>query len=125
MSSPHHPLRVVYPAAGATLLVPRDLGDKPERVTLRASHTSADAALHWYVDGYYRGHTTGDHAVSLLLESGRHRIEIIDQDGGAASTTFTVERRKMNRKGAKDAKAIANRSSRISPRSSLRGEILD
>lgn len=93
MSSTHHPLRVVYPAAGATLLVPRDLDDKPERVTLRASHTSAAAALHWYVDGNYHGRTTGDHAVSLLLASGRHRVEIIDQDGRAASTSFIVERR--------------------------------
>ncbi len=93
VSSPHHPLRVVYPAAGATLLVPRDLDDKPERVTLRGSHTSADASLHWYVDGNYHGRTTGDHAVSLLLTSGRHRVEVIDQDGRAASTTFTVERR--------------------------------
>lgn len=92
-SSPHDPLRVVYPSPGATLLVPRDLDDRPESVTLRASHTSAAATLHWYVDGNYQGRTTGDHAVSLLLASGRHRVEIIDQDGRAASTTFTVERR--------------------------------
>jgi penicillin-binding protein 1C len=93
VSSPHDPLRVVYPAAGATLLVPRDLDDRPESVTLRASHTSAAATLHWYVDGNYHGRTTGDHAVSLVLANGRHRVEIIDQDGRAASTTFTVERR--------------------------------
>jgi penicillin-binding protein 1C len=98
VSSPHHPLRVVYPAAGATLLVPRDLDDKPERVTLRGSHTSAAATLHWYVDGNYQGHTTGDHAVSLLLAGGRHRVEIIDQDGRAASTSFTVERRETDHK---------------------------
>ncbi len=73
VSSPHRPLRVLYPAAGATLLVPRDLDDRPERITLRASHTSAAAALHWYVDGNYHGRTTGDHAVSLFLESGPHR----------------------------------------------------
>jgi penicillin-binding protein 1C len=93
VSSPHDPLRVVYPAPGATLLVPRDLDDRPERITLRASHTSAAAALHWYVDGNYHGRTTGDHAVSVVLGSGRHLVEIIDQDGRAASTTFTVERR--------------------------------
>jgi penicillin-binding protein 1C len=93
VSSLHHPLRIVYPAAGATLLVPRDLDDRPETITLRASHTSAAAALHWYVDGNYHGRTTGDHAVSLLLEGGAHRVEVIDQDGRAASTTFTVERR--------------------------------
>jgi len=93
VSSPHRPLRVVYPAAGATLLVPRDLDDRPERITLRASHTSADAELHWYVDGNYHGLSTGDHAVSLLLAGGKHRVEIIDQDGRAANTTFTVERR--------------------------------
>jgi penicillin-binding protein 1C len=93
VSSHHHPLRVVYPAAGATLLVPRDLDDRPERITLRASHTSADAELHWYVDGNYHGRSTGDHAISLLLQGGRHRVEIIDQDGRAANTSFTVERR--------------------------------
>ncbi len=93
VSSPRRPLHVLYPGSGATLLVPRDLGDRPERITLRATHTSAAAALHWYVDGNYRGRTVGDHAVSLLLDSGHHRVEIIDQDGLAASTTFTVERR--------------------------------
>jgi len=67
--------------------------DRPEQITLRASHTSGAAELHWYVDGNYHGRTTGDHAVSLLLEGGAHRVEVIDQDGRAASTTFTVERR--------------------------------
>lgn len=93
VSSPHRPLRVVYPAEGATLLVPRDLDDRPEQVTFRASHTSAAAELHWYVDGRYQGRTAGDHAVSLVLESGVHRVEVVDQDGRAASITFTVERR--------------------------------
>ena len=120
VSSSHRPLRVVYPSAGSTLLVPRDLDDRPERITLRASHTSAVAALHWYVDGNYHGHTTGDHAVSLLLESGRHRIEIIDQDGRAASTTFTVERRETNREDARIAMNTAKTQSRDTQRSSLR-----
>ena len=93
VSSPHRPLRILYPAAETTLLVPRDIDDRPERITLRASHTSAEATLHWYVDGNYHGRTSGDHSVSLALGRGRHRIEIIDQDGRAANTSFTVERR--------------------------------
>ncbi|MFV2073457.1 MAG: penicillin-binding protein 1C [Thermoanaerobaculales bacterium] len=93
VSSPDRPLRIVYPAAGITLLVPRDLDGRPEPVTLRAAHVSASAALHWYVDGAYCGRTTGEHAMSLLLGNGNHRVEIIDNDGRSASATFTVERR--------------------------------
>ena len=88
-----HPLRVVYPGAGTTLLVPRDVDGKAERVTLRAAHTSADAALYWYVDGRFEGTTRADHAVSLVLAAGDHRVEVVDQDGSAAHSLFRVERR--------------------------------
>jgi penicillin-binding protein 1C len=88
-----HPLRVVYPGTGTTLLVPRDVDGKVERVTLRAAHTSADAALYWYVDGKFEGRTRTDHALSLVLTAGNHRVEVVDQDGGAAHSLFRVERR--------------------------------
>jgi len=87
------PLRVIYPGAGTTLLVPRDVDGKAERVTLRAAHTSADAALYWYVDGRFEGRTRTDHALTLVLAAGDHRVEVVDQDGSAAHSLFRVERR--------------------------------
>jgi penicillin-binding protein 1C len=87
------PLRVVYPTTGATLLVPRDLDGRVEAVTLRAAHASSTASLHWYVDGDYCGRTVRDHAVSLVLDGGRHLVEVVDQDGRSARSFFTVERR--------------------------------
>jgi penicillin-binding protein 1C len=94
--SGERPLRVVYPGGGTTLLVPRDVDGKFQRVTLRAAHTSAAASLYWYVDGRFEGRTSVEHALSLVLEAGAHRVEVIDQDGLSAHSFFRVERRDIS-----------------------------
>ncbi len=90
MPAADRPLRLLYPAPGATLVVPRDLGGERQRVTLRAAHASAAATLYWYLDQRFEGATRGEHSVSLALAAGRHRLEVVDQDGRAAETRFTV-----------------------------------
>ncbi len=99
VTSGDRPLRVVYPGGGTTLLVPRDVDGRFQHVTVRAAHTSAAALLYWYVDGRFEGRTSVDHALSLELEAGAHRVEVIDQDGLAAHSIFRVERRDVSASG--------------------------
>jgi len=86
-------VRLLYPAPGTTLMVPRDLDGSPQKVTLHAAHASAEATLFWYLDGRFQGRTRGSHNVAIPLDAGLHRVEVVDQDGRSAVSSFSVNRR--------------------------------
>ncbi len=83
-------LRVVYPAPGATLVVPRDVGGERQRVTARAAHGAAGSGLYWYLDGRFLGRTAGEHALALELAPGDHHLQVIDNEGRASASRFAV-----------------------------------
>jgi penicillin-binding protein 1C len=87
---PDQPLRLIYPAPDATLIVPRTVDGSRQRVTARAAHTTAGARLFWYLNGHYLGRTAGDHQLPLDLDAGRHMLQIVDSAGRAASCRFEV-----------------------------------
>jgi penicillin-binding protein 1C len=84
------PLRLIYPAPDAVLVIPRTIAGERQRVTARAAHTTADAHLFWYLNGRYLGRTAGRHQLPLDLDAGDHVLQIVDDAGRAASCRFAV-----------------------------------
>ena len=100
---PHHPeysgarsasteneVQFIYPAAGSTLYLPRQMGGEVEGVVFRAAHHKADATLWWHLDQTYVGETRFIHQLRLAPEPGKHNLTVVDAEGNTASVQFTV-----------------------------------
>jgi len=100
---PHHPeysgarsasteseIQFIYPSAGSTLYLPRQMSGAVEGVVFRAAHHKADATLWWHLDQTYVGETRLIHQLRLAPSVGRHTLTVVDSEGNAASVGFTV-----------------------------------
>lgn len=87
-------LQILYPQENARLWIPRDLDGRLEKVTLRAAHREKESLLYWYLDDVFIGTSRDRHVRSSLLASGRHVLDIVDENGNRDSVRFEAALRK-------------------------------
>ncbi|MDE7074655.1 MAG: penicillin-binding protein 1C, partial [Odoribacter sp.] len=75
---------------GTRVFIPKDFDGEPQRVVLEAVHRQPSAGVYWYVDDRYIGVTNGVHQMEALLEEGRHRLTLMDEEGNVLQQTFRV-----------------------------------
>lgn len=84
------PMEVLYPEAGATLLIPVELDGARGHIVVEVAHRDAGATLFWDLDGTFIGTTTEDHRMALSPPEGRHRLTLTDGNGHELHRHFTV-----------------------------------
>jgi len=83
-------LEILYPESDIKIYQPRIGNDKRNELILKAHHIDEDAVLHWHLDRTYLGSTQKFHELSALLEKGKHRLIVMDQNGNQDVTNFEI-----------------------------------
>jgi penicillin-binding protein 1C len=89
-SSLSRSLVISYPADGARVFIPREMGGVRERVVFEAAHVRPGTTVFWHLDGEYLGSTAGDHQFPLAPAAGEHRLLVLDETGQSDEIGFTV-----------------------------------
>lgn len=85
-----NPVQIVYPVQGAKLWIPRDFNGQLQKLSFRVAHAHHDRWVYWYIDNIYHGTTRGAHKLPAQLETGWHRLEVVDEQGHRKSRKFYV-----------------------------------
>lgn len=83
-------MEFIYPAAGSTLTLPRQLDGTVRGAVFRVAHRNADATLWWHLDDMYVGETKMIHEMRLIPASGKHTLTVVDDEGNSVHVSFTV-----------------------------------
>lgn len=84
------PMEILYPDAGATLLIPVQLDRSRGNMVVEVAHRDPRATLFWDLDGSFIGTTTGDHRMALSPPEGQHRLTLTDGAGHVLHRSFTI-----------------------------------
>lgn len=88
-------MQLIYPHHPARIYVPVDLNGQRQRTVFTVSHRHPDITIHWHLDEEFIGSTHTFHQMELLPPAGRHRLVLVDEQGGRLEQFFEiVERRK-------------------------------
>lgn len=90
MGSADAPMEILYPEAGATLLIPVQLDGTKGNMVVEVAHRDPRATLFWDLDGTFMGTTTGDHRMALSPVQGPHRLTLTDREGHVIHRNFTI-----------------------------------
>ncbi len=90
MGGTDEPMEILYPEAGATLLIPVQLDGTKGNMVVEMAHRDPRATLFWDLDGTFIGTTTGSHRMALSPPPGPHRLTLTDGQGHALHRHFTV-----------------------------------
>jgi len=81
-------LEIVYPQEGGKIWIPRGVEGSLQRIIAQVSHRDRQCRIFWYVDGYYKGETQNVHDQVLLLGTGAHVLDVVDEYGNRAARRF-------------------------------------
>ena len=81
---------LVYPKAGASIFIPRELDGSAGMVLFEAAHRSSSSTIYWHLDGEYIGSTRKTHHLSLFATAGAHSLTLVDNDGEILTQPFTI-----------------------------------
>lgn len=84
------PMDLLYPHDTSRIYLPVDLNGLRTRALLRAVHRNSKATLFWHLDDKYLGETTVFHEQSVALETGMHKLLLLDKQGYKLQRWFKV-----------------------------------
>ncbi len=96
---PHNPfckvfqsgrVKIVYPEEGNVIKIPKEFDGNYQKIVLKASISSNKSDLWWLLDKRFIGKTKDYHNLSVDIEEGKHFLQVIDEEGNAASIRFEV-----------------------------------
>lgn len=86
-----HPLELIYPQRGMTVIIPRRLDSGRSGVVFRAAHRDPSSTVFWHIDDRYVASTTGDHHILADPAPGRHVLTLVDTEGNSLRMPFRAE----------------------------------
>ena len=84
------PMEFIYPEAGSTLYLPRQLDGSVRGAVFNLAHRNPSTTVWWHLDQHYAGETRYLHQLTLNPEPGRHTLTVVDVQGHSLSISFTV-----------------------------------
>ena len=84
------PMEFIYPQAGTTIFIPRQLDGSIKGATFSLAHRNQNATVYWHLDESYLGETRYIHQMAVNAEPGPHTVTVVDSDGNSLSIGFTV-----------------------------------
>jgi len=86
--STDNPITIIYPTANANLLVPRGVEGVHQKIIAKAGYSVEKGGLYWYLDNEFIGSTYQKHEIPLVLDTGSHYLQVVDEEGHTASIKF-------------------------------------
>jgi penicillin-binding protein 1C len=83
-------MEFIYPDAGGSIYVPREMDGHRGRAVLEVVHRDPDALLYWHIDEEFHARTELRHQLAVDLQPGRHRVTVVDAAGRRLTRAFTV-----------------------------------
>ncbi len=84
------PFEVLYPEAGARLLIPVELDGRRGNAVVQVAHRDPSSVIDWDLDGAYVGRTQGDHHLAIAPDDGPHVLTLTDARGHVLRHRFSV-----------------------------------
>ncbi|MBT7468799.1 MAG: penicillin-binding protein 1C [Candidatus Cloacimonetes bacterium] len=92
---PHHNfIEITYPIENSCLWIPRDIGGKLQKITVKLVHQKKKSTVFWYLDDIYLGTSTTKHSKAITFSEGNHILEVIDKNGNRCIRKFKVRLKK-------------------------------
>ncbi|MGL5786268.1 MAG: penicillin-binding protein 1C [Bacteroidales bacterium] len=85
------PMEFIYPTGTTSIILPKQLDSSEGKVSIEVAHQDPDMTLFWHLDGRFIGQTKTFHQMAIAAGRGKHRLVIIDQNGGTISRYITIE----------------------------------
>lgn len=75
------PMRFIYPTDGCVVSLPVQADGTRAALNCSVAHNDSAAEIFWHLDNSYLGSTKDIHQMSVQLNSGVHRITVVDSSG--------------------------------------------
>ena len=86
----NNPISLIYPRAGTSIYIPKDLDGKISKTVFHALHQQENSLIYWHLDNAYIGKTRVFHQQALAIKAGNHILTLIDENGSKIEQKFTV-----------------------------------
>ena len=83
-------VQLIYPPAGAKIIVPVDLNGELRKTIFRATHRDPTKKIFWHLDQTYLGSTEDFHELALNPPIGKHTLTLIDESGAQTVRSFEI-----------------------------------
>ncbi len=85
-----HAMEMIYPKNHAKLYIPLEIDGKRGQVIFNAAHRESGSRIFWHLDDEFLGETSHLHQMALTIESGKHRITLVDEAGAQLTHHFEI-----------------------------------
>lgn len=86
-----NPISFIYPADGAVLFISRDTDSDNTGFVCKVTHAVTGTELFWHIDNVYLGSTRDIHQMTIIPDTGYHKITVVDADGHSKTVEFIVK----------------------------------
>lgn len=83
-------MELIYPREYTRLYIPVELDGKPGSAVFEVAHRNPSAVVFWHLNEQYLGKTTRRHQFALHPTKGKHRLQLLDEQGRELSLSFEV-----------------------------------
>lgn len=89
-------VQLIYPPAGAKIIVPVDLNGELSKTIFRATHRDPGKKIFWHLNQTYLGSTEDFHEIALNPPLGKHTLTLIDETGAQTIRSFEILEKEEN-----------------------------
>lgn len=83
-------MEMIYPKNHAKIYIPLEIDGKRGQVIFNAAHRESGSRIFWHLDNEFLGETDHLHQMALTVESGTHRITLVDEAGARLTHHFEI-----------------------------------
>ncbi len=83
-------IQLIYPPAGAKIVVPVDLDGQLSKTIFRATHRDPSKKIFWHLNQTYLGSTQDFHELALNPPPGQHTLTLVDEAGAKTIRSFEI-----------------------------------
>jgi penicillin-binding protein 1C len=86
-------LVIQYPFKNSSIYLPITVSGTLNSFQARVFSESKNSTIFWFLDGSLLGKTCGEHTLDIITSHGKHKLEVIDENGQRQSVNFSVRRK--------------------------------
>lgn len=83
-------MALVYPKPHIQIFIPKDFGQKRQKIVCKAVHQDKNAFIYWHLDRQFIRMTHGQHQIEIFARQGKHTLSLVDDKGQMIKCDFEV-----------------------------------
>ena len=88
--SEERPMAVIYPKKPSKIYLPIQFDGSIGKAVFEVTHRKQSAAIYWHLDEQFLGTTTDFHQMELQPSTGRHILNLTDENGNSLTQAFEI-----------------------------------